>query len=116
MGRHQIKKNKYRIRSNRGIEREKEYRSGSILAKLSFLEMKGTPELIDKSVSVINDKNQGIIMIKKIINRFNLTKKDINNAITNLMVEEGIRQRNINEPIEWKRDEKGNIISPFSNR
>jgi len=92
-------------------------------AKLSFDE--GYAENPIYSIKAFtNEKNRGIDMIELIKNNFHINKEDINLAFKKKMEE---WQEDFQKPtiyskevektlkkIEWTRDEKGNIISPFS--
>jgi len=83
-------------------------------AKLSFDE--GYAENPIYSLKAFtNEKDRGIDMIELIKNQFQINNEDIDLAFRNKMEEwEEDFQKPTNRLIEWTRDEKGNIISPFS--
>ncbi len=99
---------------NRGVNRRTKFRNGMIVAKLSFSEVRVAPEVIDKLSGVINDKNIGLSMVKKIVERFDLTQEDLENLVEDSLIEEATRQRNLmSAPIKWNRDEGGTRIPHF---
>jgi len=86
---------------------------------------------IDKIIANTTEKNKGIMMLERIENRFNISDKDRREAIERTLVEmdnreevtftptvitEEIKKRQLKEPPQWTRDEKGNIVSPFKSR
>lgn len=101
-------------RKNRGVERRdvSSYKYGSIIAKLTFSETKFTPEVIDKLVTSTNDKRKGLEMIRKIIERFDLNSKDIEQYTTDTMIREMVEVRNI----KLQEEDEDKVAKPNWNK
>lgn len=100
-------------RKNRGIDRRDSlgYKYGSIIAKLTFSETKFTPEIIDKLVTSTTDKRKGLEMLRKVIERFDITPKDVEQYTADVMITEMVEVRNIS--LKQKPFEKPIPISNF---
>lgn len=100
---------------NRGLERKNKYRNGTILVRLTFSDIRIAPEIIDKISGRISEKEKGLLMINKIIERFDISLKDVNDFVYDVMKKEADFIRNIDRrssaeklreevatPIKWK--------------
>lgn len=85
---------------NMNINREVS-RRGGVFAKLSFYSQgNGGTQVIDKIVGAVNNKNVGLAMLQRILERFSITQKDIEDIVTRSIVE----QRSIpDKKIIWSK-------------
>ncbi len=88
---------------------KKQIRKGVLTAKLTFFDWGWADNVIYTQKAKVNEKLKGIQMISKIKHFFGITNKDIKES-------EEILIRYEIEKIEWTRDDKGNIISPFKTK
>lgn len=100
--------------------------NGKVIAKLSFYEGLHRDFIgfkFDELIGKTTEKAKGLFMVDKIKRYFGLNDNDLSiskeqlRAIDEMDFEDIKRQQSlqeqINKKIEWTRDEKGNIISPF---
>ena len=85
--------------------KNKEHRKGLITAKLVIYDWGWRENVLYRITAKQNDKKKGLRMIQAIKNYFGINSGD----------EEIIIKKEI-EKIKWTRDERGNIISPFSKK
>ena len=97
---------------------------GEIIAYLRFTEGDMIPRHIFTLRSKTTEKDKGIVMLRRIMNYFDLTVEDYQKEMEKVLIAEAYEQRHIDteedkkppitrrgrEPINWKRDEYGNII------
>ncbi len=88
------------------MKSKKQIRKGVLTAKLTFFDWGWADNVIYTQKAKVNEKLKGIQMISKIKHFFGITNKDISEN------EEIIIRHEI-EKIEWTRNEKGEIVSPF---
>ena len=88
---------------------KKQIRKGVLTAKLTFFDWGWADNIIYTQKARVNEKVKGMQMISKIKHFFGITNNDIKED------EERTIKYEI-EKIEWTRDEKGNIISPFRSK
>lgn len=86
----------------------------AVIGRLDFHDWVGN--LVSRTKAKVTEKKMGIYMISQILSRFNLTIKEFQEFATDELVNEAKEQRNIRKPVEWTRDELGNIVSPFKTK
>ncbi len=101
--------------------RRNRIRNGTILAELKFSEVDIYPRVFDSTKANITEKKKGMIMIEKIENRFSISKQQMDEFRNELEYynEDAMTptfKEQAEKPVEWTRDEKGNIISPFDKK
>ncbi len=111
--------------SNRGKKRRHKVNNmGEIIASLNFSEYTPFPKHLYGIKALIQDKDKGINMIQTIMERFYISDFDIEDWRRQMKekekenfkeMEEDAKKWNGNK-IDWTRDEKGNIISPFKSK
>ncbi len=84
-------------------------RKAYLTAKLTIWDWGWADEIVTKIVGTAMQKERGLMMIERIKDCFSISNKDIREDEQKEMYAEANR-------IQWTRDEKGNIISPFSKR
>lgn len=101
-------------------------RSGNIsdIARLDFHNWYG--DLVDRTKCCVNEKHQGFMMLEKIKNRFSLSQSDIEHFREELKERERIDFEGMEiqakqrikglGPVEWTRDTRGQIITPWSKK
>lgn len=73
--------------------------------------------MFDRTRCKTTEKMKGILMIQKIMNYFDITIEDYQKRAEEELIKEAYEQRNIDtKQVKWNRDERGNIISPFSSK
>lgn len=89
-----------------------------IEGKLIFYDLR--ENIINKVVGKTTEKNKGVAMVELIMNRFGLSDDDIINMNKNIseinkeMVNKVNNKISIDRSrVNWTRDDRGNIISPF---
>ncbi len=92
-----------------GKKTNKEHRKGLITAKLIFFDWGWRENVIYKIQAKQNNKEKGLLMIEAIRNYFSINGRDEKKS-------EEVRIKKEVEKINWTRDEKGKIISPFSKK
>lgn len=91
------------------------YRNSRLRCKLSFDE--GFAEQPIYSIKgFTNEKDKGIDMIELIKNNFSITQWDIEKGRSREAEEQYQHYKKSQGAIKWTRDDKGNIVSPFSRR
>ncbi len=101
----------------RGKERKRRYSEGVVLAKLTFSDATNYPTPFDKMVGRTSEKTKGAMMVKKIKDMFSLSDIQIRHIVEQEARREIEEHRGIwreTNAVQWTRDEKGNIVSPFS--
>ncbi len=91
------------------MKNKKQIKKAVVTAKLTFFDWGWADNIIYKHKARVNEKEKGIQMISKIKEFFGITNKDIKDS-------EEITITHEIERIEWTRDEKGNIVSPFRSK
>jgi len=93
------------------MAKNKKTRNGqpSDIATLTFHDWYGNK--VDKVKGKTTEKNKGIIMLKKIKDQFSIDDIDIC-QFDYMELEE--QKKMFDNSVQWTRDEKGNITSPFS--
>ena len=99
---------------------KKIYRNGEVIAKLILFDWGWRDNIIYSSKAKSGEKSKGLMMIEKLRNFFNFSKKD-EEDFRKKMIEMQIKAFSPTKYFEqikplkkFERDEKGNIISPFS--
>ena len=82
---------------------------GYLTAKLTVWDWGWADNIVAKIVGRASEKDKGLLMIERIKDCFSISNKDI-------AEDEKKEIRAEAERIQWTRDEKGNIVSPFSKR
>ncbi len=73
--------------------------------------------LISRTKGKVHEKTKGAMMIQQIKERFELNDEDLATLTADILRNETMDQRGLkSKPLEWTRDEKGRIVSPFSPR
>jgi len=101
---------------NRGVMKNSS-RIGEIIAWLRISEASMIPRPIYNNRAKSTEKDKGVDMIIKIKEIFNLSDNDVKEMTEKVLIDEAYEQRNIqkpNVPYKWTRDDKGNIVSPWS--
>lgn len=111
---------------NRGTYKKKigSYRNGTTIAKLEFADVEIFPRVFDKTVAKTTEKQKIALMIDKLRTRSNLSDEDIiffrqqfkekeKRDFAEMIEDAKKMQKN---RVEWTRDERGRIISPFSKK
>ncbi|KKL49764.1 hypothetical protein LCGC14_1824460 [marine sediment metagenome] len=91
--------------SKKKVENRKNY----ITAKLVFYDWGWADNIIFRIKGKVSEKNKGLEMINKIKEFFGIRNNDIEEH------ESEVRDEEV-ERINWTRDERGNIISPFRSK
>ncbi|KKK86217.1 hypothetical protein LCGC14_2765440 [marine sediment metagenome] len=91
--------------SKKKVENRKNY----ITAKLVFYDWGWADNIIYRIRGKVSEKEKGLRMIEKIKEFFGIT----NNSIQEHEIEENKEEI---KRINWTRDEKGNIVSPFKSK
>ncbi len=90
-------------------KKKAEIRKSYITAKLVFFDWGWADNIIYKIKGKETEKNKGLTMISKIKELFGIRNNEIKEHDSKVRDEEL-------DKIQWTRDEKGNIISPFRSR
>lgn len=85
---------------------KKQIRKNLLTAKLTFFDWGWADNVVYRQIAKVNEKEKGIRMISKIKEYFGITNKDIKENET-ITIKREIQR------INWTRDEKGRIVSPF---
>ncbi|KKN59069.1 hypothetical protein LCGC14_0546240 [marine sediment metagenome] len=88
---------------------KKQIRKGFLTAKLTFFDWGWADNVIYRVIGKTNEKDKGLLMIDKIKQFFGIRNNDIEDSETKRIKDEIKR-------INWTRDEKGQIISPFDKK
>lgn len=91
---------------------KKEHRKPFVTAKLIFYDWGWRENVIYRVKASCSEKNKGLLMIDAIRNYFGISNRE-ENEYEEIKIKREIRAI---KPIKWARDEKGNIISPFSRK
>ncbi len=98
---------------------KKEIRKGNLTAKLTFFDWGWADNIIYKVKGKVNEKDKGLLMIQKIKEFFGVRNKEIEES-ERKDIDDEIERINImrkeKEKIEWTRNDKGRIISPFDKK
>lgn len=84
-------------------------RKNFLTAKLMIYDWGWADKVLYRIKARANEKGKGVMMLEKIKEIFGINENDI------YRYEERELEtlRNIEKPVKWARDERGNIISPF---
>lgn len=106
---------------------KKRVRQGKVaeIARLDFHDFGG--RLLSRTRSKTTEKVQGLQMIGQIMNYYDLSVEDYKDFAEKQLIAEAYEQRGISqesikielkirEPIQWTRNERGQIISPFDKK
>lgn len=88
---------------------KKPIKKGFLTAKLTFFDWGWADNVIYKIKGRTNEKDKGLLMINKIKEFFGIHNNDIEDSEKKRIKDEIKR-------INWHRDEKGRIISPFDKK
>ena len=91
---------------------KKDHKKPFLTAKLIFYDWGWRENVIYRIKSSCNDKEKGLLMIDSIRNYFGINNAD-ENEYEEIRIKREVRAM---QPIEWTKDKKGRIISPFSNK
>lgn len=94
---------------------KKEHRKSFVSARLVFYDWGWKENIIYRVKSSCSDKNKGLLMIDAIRNYFGINNED-EKEYEEVRIEREVRAIQPTEPINWTKDAKGNIISPFSKK
>jgi len=83
-----------------------------LVGTLDFHEYNSRENRISRTRAHVSEKDKGVQMIDQIKSRFNLSDRDIKEIQNKQIYAEAREQLAFakNKPIEWKRDDRGNII------
>ncbi len=87
-------------------------RKSFLTAKLLVYDWGWADEIIYKLKAKTTEKLKGVVMVEKIKEIFGINESDLHKH----QEKEIEMQRQIQTPVEWTRDEKGNIVSPFKKK
>lgn len=85
---------------------KKVFRKGNITAKLIFYDWGWRENIIYSVTARETEKEKGLMMVSRLKELFGISKKDEDEFKIKIF-------REFREPIIWKRDDKGQIVSPF---
>ena len=123
-----------RNKKDRGKYWRKNRKEGSMIATLNFLEYSPFPKVLYGIKSNTNEKDKGMLMIDAIQHNFSIDDIDMDqfrmelkkkeekdfaelNIIAIEEKKEEVKKKGLkDEQPKFKRDEKGNIISPFATK
>ncbi len=90
----------------------------SEIARLDFHDWHGN--LIDRTKGKVTEKDKGVMMIEKISNNFGVSldfvRREIERLNREAMTETIVPDEMKDGQVQWERDERGNIVSPFKSR
>lgn len=89
---------------------QKEHRKSFVSAKLIFYDWGWRENIIYRLKASCNEKQKGILMIDAIRNYFGINKSE-EKEFEKLKIKKEFRAL---EPIKWRRNDKGQIISRFA--
>lgn len=88
---------------------KKQIRKGFLTAKLTFFDWGWADNVVYRVRGKTNEKDKGLLMIDKIKEFFGIQNTDIKDSESKRIKDEIKR-------INWTRDEKGRITSPFNKK
>lgn len=106
------------------LKMDKDIRSGfkdgktALVARLDFHTWGG--RLVGRTRAKCNEIEKGVQMIQNIKDKFGLTDKEVRDITDKMLMQETLEQaknfENSSTKIQWNRDNKGRITSPFSTK
>ncbi len=89
--------------------KSKEHKKPFATAKLIFYDWGWRENIIYRVTARCNEKGKGLLMLSAIRNYFGISSADEKK-------DEEVKIKREVEEIKWKRDERGQIVSPFSKK
>lgn len=91
-------------------------KNANLTAKLTFFDWGWADNVVFSLKAKVSEKYKGLLMIERLKLFFGITNKEIVSNEKERIEEEVNEVKKKRSKINWTRDEKGNIISPFRTR